>query len=254
VPADITVEGNTLGGASVTFTSSGHDVEDGPLTPDCQSRSGSIFPVGATLLACTVTNSRGASASASFTIHVLDTTPPTFTVSDLSRTSADGSGVAVTYAFTAADVVDGTDPVACVPPSGTVFAVGSTTVTCSATDHAGNTATRSFVVTVTATPPPPRRGPTARPDAYSTDRGVRLSVAAPGVLANDTDRQGNGLTATLVSGPAHGLLTLRADGSFTYTPRLGFLRAGFVPVQRARFQRPFRSRDRHHPGPTPRGR
>ena len=48
-------------------------------------------------------------------------------VSELSRTAPDNGGVAVTYSFTATDVVDGTDPVDCVPPSGTVFAVGATT-------------------------------------------------------------------------------------------------------------------------------
>ena len=45
-----------------------------------------------------------------------------------------------------------------------------------------------------------------------------MSVAAPGVLGNDTDPDGDALTAVLVSGPAHGTLTLNADGSFSYTP------------------------------------
>jgi VCBS repeat-containing protein len=55
-------------------------------------------------------------------------------------------------------------------------------------------------------------------DPYSTDEDVALSVAAPGVLGNDTDPQSDPLTAQLVSGPAHGTLALNANGSFSYTP------------------------------------
>ena len=43
------------------------------------------------------------------------------------------------------------------------------------------------------------------------------------MLANDTDADGNPLTAVVVAGPAHGTLTLNADGSFTYTPTSSFV-------------------------------
>ena len=43
-------------------------------------------------------------------------------------------------------------------------------------------------------------------------------MPAPGVLGNDTDVEGTPLTAVLVTGPAHGTLTLNPNGSFTYTP------------------------------------
>ena len=56
--------------------------------------------------------------------------------------------------------------------------------------------------------------------AYVAAQGVTLSVAAPGVLANDTDvdSPSTSLRAVLVAAPAHGALTLNADGSFAYTP------------------------------------
>ena len=58
--------------------------------------------------------------------------------------------------------------------------------------------------------------PVAVDDAYAKS-GVSLTVAAPGVLTNDTDPDSTTLTAALVSGPTHGSVTLQADGSFTYT-------------------------------------
>ncbi|WP_410967211.1 cadherin-like domain-containing protein, partial [Salmonella sp. SAL4436] len=57
---------------------------------------------------------------------------------------------------------------------------------------------------------------------YTTAEEITLNVAAPGELGNDTDVDGDTLTAVLVSGPAHGTLTLNASGSFTYTPATKF--------------------------------
>jgi hypothetical protein len=60
------------------------------------------------------------------------------------------------------------------------------------------------------------RPPAAVADTYWFDKGSILSLDAPGVLANDSDADGDGLTARGVSGPAHGTLDLDPDGSFTY--------------------------------------
>src|SRR5205823_4564450 len=64
--------------------------------------------------------------------------------------------------------------------------------------------------------------PFASNDNYAAQKNTPLTVAAPGVLGNDTDANGDALTAAKVSNPSHGAVTLNADGSFTYTPATGF--------------------------------
>ena len=64
--------------------------------------------------------------------------------------------------------------------------------------------------------------PVAVGDAYMVDEDQTLSVAVPGVLGNDTDTDGDPLTTRLISGPAHGSLTLNADGSVIYTPAANY--------------------------------
>jgi VCBS repeat-containing protein len=64
--------------------------------------------------------------------------------------------------------------------------------------------------------------PVVANDVFDTTEDTPLTAAAPGVLANDTDADGNPLTAALVAGPSHATLTLNAKGSFTYTPAANF--------------------------------
>lgn len=81
---------------------------------------------------------------------------------------------------------------------------------------------RSHVIKVNVTAATVNRPPVAVADSYTTPQGTALTIAAPGVLANDSDPDGNPLAATLVSGPANGTLALGANGGFTYTPTAGF--------------------------------
>ena len=80
-----------------------------------------------------------------------DTTPPTLACpsSVLVRDpKGNAPGEVVTFSVTAADDVDPTPTLVCVPPSGSFFPRGTTLVTCTATDRSGNQATCSFPVTV----------------------------------------------------------------------------------------------------------
>ncbi len=67
------------------------------------------------------------------------------------------------------------------------------------------------------------RPPVATADLYAVEADGTLTIPADGVLANDSDPDGDTLTAGLVDGPASGVLDLDADGGFTYTPPAGFL-------------------------------
>jgi len=64
--------------------------------------------------------------------------------------------------------------------------------------------------------------PVAVDDDYDTSEDTPLAVAAPGVMSNDSDSNGDTLTTVLDGGPANGTLTLNTDGSFIYTPTLTF--------------------------------
>jgi VCBS repeat-containing protein len=90
------------------------------------------------------------------------------------------------------------------------------------TYRASDGASQSAVTTVNLTVNPVSDAPAGNGDSYVLNEDTTLTVAGPGVLGNDTDADGDPLSATLVNGPSHGVLTLNADGSFTYTPAQDF--------------------------------
>ena len=143
-------------GAVVTYTNpSATDNGGGPVTVDCASsngslRSGSLFPVGTTPIDCVATDASSNSIEVDnmFAITVRDTAPPVLgAVSNITATATGAAGAIVSYPTpTVTDAMGAT--VSCVPPSGSTFPVGTSTVLCTATDAAGNIATKSFTVTV----------------------------------------------------------------------------------------------------------
>jgi VCBS repeat-containing protein len=71
-------------------------------------------------------------------------------------------------------------------------------------------------------PAPTNHLPVATDDTYRTNEDSALTMAAPGVLSNDTDADGDPLTAVVANGPAHGTLTLNSNGSCIYTPAANY--------------------------------
>src|SRR5205814_671089 len=77
--------------------------------------------------------------------------------------------------------------------------------------------------TVTITISPVNDAPVAaNDDTYTTPEDTTLTVSAPGVLANDSDIDGDTLSAVLVNNPTHGSLTLNTNGSFSYVPAANY--------------------------------
>ncbi|WP_456340441.1 HYR domain-containing protein [Streptomyces anulatus] len=110
-------------------------------------------------------------------IAVNDVDVPVVTVDDRTARAPDDDGARIAYTATATDPQDGALPVTCTPPSGSLFPVGTTTVTCSATDSAGNTGadTARFEVLEPVVPPDPPTPPPPPPPA--SDIAVRADVS-----------------------------------------------------------------------------
>lgn len=90
----------------------------------------------------------------SISVRVNDVTPPVVTVDDRTVEATSPAGAIVTYPATATDNVDGPLTPTCTPPSGSQFALGATSVLCTATDAAGLTGSDTAVMRVVDTTPP----------------------------------------------------------------------------------------------------
>lgn len=95
---------------------------------------------------------------------------------------------------------------------------GTDTFTYVANDGSSDGNVAMVAITVTAL----NDIPVAQNDGYKTIGGSVLTVAAPGVLANDTDADSNPLAAIMVTGPLFGTVTFKPDGSFEYIPVANF--------------------------------
>jgi len=193
LPANITAEATGPSGAVVTYAVSATDPDDA-ATVACTPISGTTFPIGVTTVTCTATDTNANSASGTFTVTVTDTTPPVLTINVTSPMEATGpSGAAVTYTATAVDIVSGSLTPNCLPASGSTFPLGTTTITCSATDGAGNTGTATATVLVEDKTAPTLSLP-ANITAVATSAGG--AVVTYVVSATDPDNATSALTVS----------------------------------------------------------
>ena len=157
----------------------------------CEPSSGSLFPTGSTEVNCTATGLTGGTSNMSFDVNVTrDSTPPVLdTLPDMRFDAGCETSAQVNFQVAAADNCGAVQPV-CVPPSGSWFPLGNTTVGCTATDSAGNSANSSFQLEVVggSTPPSLDAHPKIEPKSPNCQpMQVEFEVAARGGCAAETE-------------------------------------------------------------------
>ncbi|MCZ6793866.1 MAG: HYR domain-containing protein, partial [Planctomycetota bacterium] len=187
---DVTVECTSSGGMVVSYPAPMiSDTCDPPPAPICTPPSGSLFPLGTTAVTCATQTADGLPLSCQFNVNVVDTQAPTIVCPlDITVECAAPSGTRVLFDVPATDACDASPAVTCVPPSGTIFPPGLTSVLCTATDASGNQAQCTFSVLVRDTTPPrltcPQGPITVGCDVQGTPPSAVVNYASPAVTDN----------------------------------------------------------------------
>jgi uncharacterized repeat protein (TIGR01451 family) len=148
------VQATSAAGAAVTFTTPTASDEEGPVAVTCDHASGDTFPVGTTTVTCTATDpdDTPSTVQTTLTITVIDTDLAiTAGVSPAPVQATSAAGAAVTFTIPTASDEDGPVAVTCDHASGSIFPVGTTAVTCTATDADDTPSTVQTTITVTVT-------------------------------------------------------------------------------------------------------
>jgi gliding motility-associated-like protein len=202
------------GNGTITFTHDGSETSTAGFSYTISDEQGAVSNVAKVLINVVLNNDIPVANDDSGTVNEGEAVTIDITAND---TDADGTLDNASIVFS--NIVNGK----CVNNNdGTVTFThdGSETTTAGFTytinDDLGAT---SNPAKVTITVIPVNDPPVATDDNYSTDEDAVLHInAANGVLHNDNDAENNTLTAKLLKNVAHGNLTLKTDGSFTYTP------------------------------------
>lgn len=160
-PPNVQIDGNADQCSAVVTYEAPFTSDNCTLAPDVSYSipTGSVFPVGKTIVVLEAKDESGNTATCSLEIIVADTTAPVLhnCPTDFTVTTSD-TGCEAMVNWTAPTVMDVCDayaiPAIADVQSGTMFQTGFTTVTYAAQDTSGNMATCSFVVTVNETIPP----------------------------------------------------------------------------------------------------
>jgi hypothetical protein len=148
-PDSVVVNQTQANGALVTYAASATD-NSGAVNFSASPASGTLFPLGGSIVTCTATDASGNVAVRTFIVTVKDTQGPEVTCPASVNAVQDQAGGAVVSYVVSSNDNGGSVNLTCSPASGSFFALGTTTVTCVAADTSGNVSTCSFPVTVSA--------------------------------------------------------------------------------------------------------
>jgi hypothetical protein len=151
IPDDISVMTSVPQGLSVDFDVSATDAVGLENHVSCNASSGELFPIGDTLVTCTATDTSGNVSSEIFALTVeSDTPPPTINVpNNIVVFAGTSSGINSNYSqVTATDPLGVSSGPTCDYVSGSFFNLGTTTITCTATNTPGFSSTATFTITV----------------------------------------------------------------------------------------------------------
>jgi len=149
-PSNIVAACTGTNGTLVNFAVTANTICGRIVNVVCTPPSGTLFPAGLTTVNCVATDDLQNNASCSFTITVTDASLPVITAPRLVTAPCTGpNGAVVKFDVSATDNCDNQPRLFCVPPSGSVFPLGSTPVTCVAVDAANNESRTTFTVSVT---------------------------------------------------------------------------------------------------------
>lgn len=195
--ANVVREANGPDGSTVNYAlPTAVDAVDGPVRVVCNPPPGTRFPLGRTTVVCNAKDSRGNASSTTFEVRVVDTTPPVLTVpapitvgpAAAGLPTSDPAIVSFLASARATDIVTPSPTITTDAPA--FFPPGTTQVTFTAVDAAGNTTSGTSTVTIVASAvaQPPARDTTPPGDVT----GVKVTTGPKLVtirwkLAPDSD-------------------------------------------------------------------
>ena len=149
LPANVVTEATQTAAAPVLLVSAtASDGGSGVQSVTCPVGT-QTFPLGTTTVTCTAKDAVDNPAAGTYTVTVRDTTAPKLSLpANVVVNATSPAGATAAFAVSATDIADPSPQVSCSPPSGNGFAIGVTTVTCTATDQSGNSSSGSFTVKV----------------------------------------------------------------------------------------------------------